>query len=74
MPVERSDIDLVMENFGCDEKTAVSLIENGINVAMLRDGVDSIVEPEIHLAEEARRVSKKLAETVAEFKKDTQDL
>ena len=71
MPVERSDIDLVMENFGCDEKTAVSLIENGINVAMLRDGVDSIVEPEIHLAEEARRVSEKLAETVAEFKKDS---
>lgn len=74
MPVERSDIDLVMENFGCDEKTAVSLIENGINVTMLRDGVDSIVEPEIHLAEEARRVSEKLAEAVAEFKKDTQDL
>lgn len=71
MPAEKNDIALVMESFGCDEPTAVSLIEGGINVAMLRDGVDSIVEPEIHLADQVGTMAKRLTEAVAEFKKDS---
>lgn len=70
MPVERSDIDLVMKNFGCDEDTAISFIDSGINLNMLRDGIDSIVEPEINLSNEVKKVKEKLAETVGEFQQN----
>jgi len=70
MPVERSDIDLVMKSFGCDENTAVSFINAGINVSMLRDGVDKYVEPELNLGKEVEKVKERLAETVGEFQQN----
>ena len=71
MAVERSDIELVMKSFGCDEKTAVSFIDGGINVGMLRDGIDSIVEPEIRLGDEVKKMADSLAETVTELQKNS---
>lgn len=70
MPVERNDIDLVMKNFGCDEVTAISFIDAGINLQMLRDGVDNLVEPEINLAKEVSKVSSRLSEAVGKFQQD----
>ena len=71
MPAERSDIELVMKNFGCDESTAVQLISAGINVAMLRDGIDDIVEPELHLGDEVKKVKEKSTEAVGEFQQNS---
>ena len=71
MAAERSDIELVMKSVGCDEKTAVSFIDGGINVGMLRDGIDSIVEPEIRLGDEVKKMADSLAETVTELQQNS---
>lgn len=67
---ERNDIDLVMKSFGCDEDTAISFIEAGINVQMLREGLDDIVEPELHLKNDVENAKESLAEAVGKFKQD----
>ena len=71
MEIERRDIDLVMKSFGCDETTATSLIKCGINLHMLREGIDEIVEPELHLKDDVQKMAEKLTESVAQFKKDS---
>lgn len=68
---ERSDIELVMDTFKCDEDTAKSLIESGINVEFIRNGLDSVVEPEFHMAETAKKVVNVLSETLGELQKDS---
>lgn len=72
MPSERSDIDIVMKSFGCDEKTALSFIKGGINLNMLRDGIGSILDKELDLESTVKKAGDQLvdtvAETVAEFK------
>ena len=70
MQVERSDIDLVMTNFGCDEDTALSFIAAGINLQMLREGLDDIVEPELHLKNDVEKAKESLAEAVGKLKQD----
>lgn len=67
---ERNDIDLVMKSFGCDEDTAISFIEAGINVQMLREGLDDIVEPELHLKNDVEKAKESLAEAVGKLKQD----
>ena len=67
---ERNDIDLVMKSFGCDEDTAISFIDSGINVQMLRDGLDDIVEPELHLKNDVEKAKESLAEAVGKLKQD----
>ena len=70
MQVERSDIELVMKNFGCDEDTALSFIDAGINLQMLREGLDDIVEPELNLSKDVESVKERLTEAVGEFQQD----
>lgn len=70
MQVERSDIELVMTNFGCDEDTALSFIAAGINLQMLREGLDDIVEPELNLSKDVESVKDRLTEAVGEFQQD----
>ena len=67
---ERNDIDLVMKSFGCDEDTAISVIDAGINVRMLREGLDDIVEPELHLKNDVEKAKESLAEAVGQLKQD----
>jgi hypothetical protein len=67
---ERNDIDLVMKSFGCDEDTAISFIDAGINVQMLREGLDDIVEPELHLKNDVEKAKESLAEAVGKLKQD----
>ena len=67
---ERNDIDLVMKSFGCDEDTAISFIDAGINVQMLREGLDEIVEPELHLKNDIEKAKESLAEAVGKLKQD----
>ena len=67
---ERNDIDLVMKSFGCDEDIAISFIEAGINVQMLREGLDDIVEPELHLKNDVEKAKESLAEAVGKLKQD----
>lgn len=67
---ERNDIDLVMKSFGCDEETAISFIDAGINVQMLREGLDDIVEPELHLKNDVEKAKESLAEAVGKLKQD----
>ena len=67
---ERNDIDLVMKSFGCDEDTAISFIDAGINVQMLREGIDDIVEPELHLKNDVEKAKESLAEAVGKLKQD----
>lgn len=67
---ERNDIDLVMKSFGCDEFSAISFIEAGINVQMLREGLDDIVEPELHLKNDVEKAKESLAEAVGKLKQD----
>lgn len=67
---ERNDIDLVMKSFGCDEDTAISFIDAGINVQMLREGLDDIVEPELHLKNDVEKAKESLAEAVGQLKQD----
>jgi hypothetical protein len=67
---ERNDIDLVMKSFGCDEDTAISFIDAGINVQMLREGLDDIVEPELHLKNDVEKAKESLAEAVGKHKQD----
>ena len=67
---ERNDIELVMKSFGCDEDTAISFIDAGINVQMLREGLDDIVEPELHLKNDVEKAKESLAEAVGKFKQD----
>lgn len=67
---ERNDIDLVMKSFGCDEDTAISFIDAGINVRMLREGLDDIVEPELHLKNDVEKAKESLAEAVGQLKQD----
>lgn len=67
---ERNDIDLVMKSFGCDEDTAISFIDAGINVHMLREGLDDIVEPELHLKNDVEKAKESLAEAVGKLKQD----
>jgi len=68
---EKSDIELVMATFGCDESTAKGLIESGVNVAFIRNGIDSVVEPELHMADAANKVINTLTETLGKLQKDT---
>jgi hypothetical protein len=70
MQVERSDIELVMKNFGCDEDTALSFIDGGINLQMLREGLDDIVESELNLSKDIESVKERLTEAVGEFQQD----
>ena len=37
---------------------------------MLRDGIDDIVEPELHLGDEVKKVKEKLTEAVGEFQQN----
>ncbi len=67
---ERNDIDLVMKSFGCDEDTAISFIDAGINVQMLREGLDDIVEPELHLKNDVEKAKESLAEAVGKLQQD----
>ena len=67
---ERNDIDLVMKSFGCDEETAISFIDAGINVQMLREGLDDIVEPELHIKNDVEKAKESLAEAVGKLKQD----
>lgn len=67
---ERNDIDLVMKSFGCDEDTAISFIDAGINVQMLREGLDDMVEPELHLKNDVEKAKESLAEAVGKLKQD----
>lgn len=71
MLAARSDIELVMDNFGCDALTAATLIDAGINVAMLRDGIDDIIEPELNLGDEVKKVNDKLSEAVGQFQQNS---
>lgn len=68
---ERSDIELVMDTFKCDEDTAKGLIEAGVNVSFIRNGIDSVVEPELHMADAANKVINTLTETLGKLQKDT---
>lgn len=67
---ERSDIQAVMDTFGCDENRAVELINAGINVAFIKEGVDKIVEPELRLGDDAKDFADRLSDTIAELDKD----
>lgn len=67
---EKNDIDLVMKSFGCDEDTAISFIDAGINVQMLREGLDDIVEPELHLKNDVEKAKESLAEAVGKLQQD----
>lgn len=59
-----------MKSFGCDEDTAISFIDAGINVQMLREGLDDIVEPELHLKNDVEKAKESLAEAVGKLKQD----
>ena len=59
-----------MKSFGCDEDTAISFIDSGINVQMLREGLDDIVEPEIHLKNDVEKAKESLSEAVGKLKQD----
>ena len=59
-----------MKSFSCDEDTAISFIEAGINVQMLREGLDDIVEPELHLKNDVEKAKESLAEAVGKLKQD----
>lgn len=67
---ERSDIDLVMDTFRCDEVTAKGLIDAGVNVSFIRNGIDAVVEPELHMADVANKIIDKLSDTIGELQKD----
>ena len=67
---ERSDIQAVMDTFGCDENRAVELINAGINVGFIKEGVDKIVEPELRLGDDAKDFADRLSDTIAELQKD----
>lgn len=67
---ERSDIELVMDTFKCDEDTAKGLIESGVNVAFIRNGIDSVVEPELHMADAANKMIDVLSQTIGKLQKD----
>ena len=59
-----------MKSFGCDEDTAISFIDAGINVQMLREGLDDIVEPELHLKNDVEKAKESLAEAVGKLQQD----
>jgi hypothetical protein len=59
-----------MDTFGCDEKRAVELINAGINVGFINEGVDKIVEPDLRLGDNAKDLVDRLSDTFAEFQKD----
>ena len=67
---ERSDIELVMDTFKCDEATAKGLIDAGVNVAFIRNGIDSVVEPELHMADVANKIIDKLSDIIGELQED----
>lgn len=67
---ERSDIQAVMDTFGCDETRAIELINAGINVSFIKEGVDQIVEPELRLGDDAKYFADRLSDTIAELQKD----
>jgi len=71
---ERSDIQAVMDTFGCDENRAIELIDAGINVAFIKEGVDKIVEPELRLGDDAKEFADRLSDTIAELQKDVKNL
>ena len=60
---ERSDIQAVMDTFGCDENRAIELINAGINVNFIKEGVDKIVEPELRLGDNAKDLADRLSDT-----------
>ena len=59
-----------MKSFGCDEDTAISFIDAGINVQMLREGLDDIVDPELHLKNDVEKAKESLDEAVGKLKQD----
>lgn len=68
-----SDIKLVMETFGCDDATAKSLIESGINVEFIKEGLDKVVEPEVNLKSIADKAIDEL-DALAKLHEDVKNL
>lgn len=71
---EKSDVQSIMEIFGCDEEKATKMIACGFNVDFMRSGVEKTLNDEVHLDSKAETLKDALAKATAKFDKGAENI